>query len=111
MIQRPPISTRTDTLFPYPTRFRSSTLGQIAFVNSGTLTGGDGVAATLSAFDDSVTLKTGSAITGLVDASEGIDSLTLDGDVLELTEAQRVGAVAGFATPEIGRAAGRDRVV
>ncbi|WOF43572.1 autotransporter domain-containing protein [Sphingopyxis indica] len=78
-----------------------SSLGQIAFVNSGTLTGGDGVAATLSAFDDSVTLQTGSAITGLVDAGEGIDSLTLDGDVLELTEAQQVGAVAGFETLEV----------
>src|SRR3546814_6813733 len=29
MIRRPPISTRTDTLFPYTTLFRSRTLGAI----------------------------------------------------------------------------------
>src|SRR3546814_5090214 len=28
MIRRPPISTRTDTLFPYPTLFRSGGLGK-----------------------------------------------------------------------------------
>src|SRR3546814_4002972 len=31
MIRRPPRSTRTDTLFPYPTLFRSSLLGWLVF--------------------------------------------------------------------------------
>src|SRR3546814_2605427 len=37
MIRRPPRSTRTDTLFPYTTLFRSSegTRGQVFFANSG----------------------------------------------------------------------------
>ena len=80
-----------------------TSLGQIDLVNSGTLAGANGVAATLSAFDDSVTLKTGSAITGVVDAGDGIDSLTLDGDVLELTEAQQIGGAAGFETLEVAK--------
>src|SRR3546814_13315053 len=32
MIRRPPISTRTDTLFPYTTLFRSGLPGQAVFV-------------------------------------------------------------------------------
>src|SRR3546814_9551820 len=31
MLRRPPISTRTDTLFPYTTLFRSSWLGRLVF--------------------------------------------------------------------------------
>ncbi|HMN52576.1 MAG TPA: autotransporter-associated beta strand repeat-containing protein, partial [Sphingopyxis sp.] len=69
---------------------------QAAVTNSGTLTGGGGVAVQLDAFDDTVTLRTGSAIDGLVDAGAGIDKLTLDGDILELTEAQQLTAAAGF---------------
>jgi len=69
---------------------------QAAVTNSGTLTGGGGVAIQLDAFDDTVTLGTGSAIDGLVDAGEGTDRLTLDGDILELTEAQQLTAAAGF---------------
>lgn len=64
--------------------------------NSGTLTGGGGVAIQLDAYDDSVTLRTGSVIGGLVDAGAGVDSLTLDGDILELTEAQQLTAATGF---------------
>src|SRR3546814_4973736 len=33
MIRRPPISTRTDTLFPYTTLFRSLSLAAAAFTN------------------------------------------------------------------------------
>jgi len=64
-------------------------------INSGTLIGG-GVAIQLDAYDDNVTLRTGSAINGLVDAGEGIDRLVLDGDILELTEAQQLTAATGF---------------
>lgn len=74
---------------------------QTNLVNSGTITGGNGVAAQLSAFDDTVTLKTGSAISGLVDAGDGVDTLTLDGDILELTEAQQLTAASGFEALEV----------
>src|SRR3546814_2653838 len=40
-------------------------------------------------------------IAGLVDAGGGIDGLVLDGEVLELTEAQQIGASAGFETLEV----------
>lgn len=78
-----------------------SSAGQTTLVNSGVISGGNGVAVALGAFDDSVTLKTGSAITGVVDAGDGVDSLTLDGDILELTEAQQIGASIGFETLDV----------
>ncbi|WP_168707805.1 autotransporter domain-containing protein [Sphingopyxis sp. PAMC25046] len=74
---------------------------QTNLVNSGTITGGSGVAVLLGAFDDNVTLGTGSAISGLVDAGDGIDTLTLDGDVLELTEAQQLTAANGFEALDV----------
>ena len=55
-----------------------------------------GVAIQLDAYDDVVTLKTGSAVDGLIDAGAGEDSLVLDGDVLELNEAQQLTSVSGF---------------
>lgn len=69
---------------------------QTSLDNAGILAGGNGVAVALGGFDDTVTLRTGSDITGVVDAGEGVDSLTLAGDVLELTEAQELGASLGF---------------
>jgi outer membrane autotransporter protein len=74
---------------------------QTTLVNSGTIAGGGGVAVLLGAFDDNVTLGTGSAITGLVDAGDGTDTLTLDGDVLELTEAQQLTAANGFEALDV----------
>src|SRR3546814_16892379 len=41
MIRRPPISTRTDTLFPYTTLFRSRPSGIAGFRSDGRLHGGD----------------------------------------------------------------------
>src|SRR3546814_19562026 len=35
MIRRPPISTRTDTLFPYTTLFRSDVITALSLVSSG----------------------------------------------------------------------------
>ncbi len=81
-----------------------TSLTQTSLDNAGVLSGGAGVAVTLSSFDDSVTLRTGSAITGSVDAGDGDDGLTLDGDVLELTAAQQLTAANGFET--LGVAAG-----
>lgn len=76
-------------------------LTQTSLDNAGVLTGGAGVAVTLSSFDDSVTLRTGSAITGSVDAGEGDDGLTLDGDILVLTEEQQLTAANGFETLDV----------
>jgi outer membrane autotransporter protein len=73
-----------------------TSLGAATLINSGTIKGGNGIAVRLGAFDDSVLLHTGSAITGAIDAGAGVDSLTLDGDILERTDAQRLTAATGF---------------
>lgn len=73
-----------------------TSLTQTSLDNSGILSGGNGVAVQLGAFDDSVTLQTGSVVTGAIDAGAGTDTLTLEGDVLELTEAQQLSAANGF---------------
>jgi outer membrane autotransporter protein len=78
-----------------------TSLTQTSLDNSGILSGGSGVAVQLGAFDDTVMLRTGSAITGAVDAGDGIDTLTLDGDVLELTEAQQLTAANGFEALDV----------
>jgi fibronectin-binding autotransporter adhesin len=78
-----------------------TSLTQTSLDNAGVLTGGAGVAVTLSSFDDSVTLRTGSAITGSVDAGDGDDGLTLDGDILVLTEAQQLTTANGFETLDV----------
>src|SRR3546814_7263376 len=41
MIRRPPRSTRTDTLFPYTTLFRSTAQGMVAAAGAGTRRAGD----------------------------------------------------------------------
>ncbi|AJA09115.1 Putative secreted protein [Sphingopyxis fribergensis] len=78
-----------------------TSLTQTSLDNSGILSGGSGVAVQLGAFDDGVTLRTGSAITGAIDAGAGNDTLTLDGDVLELTEAQQLSAADGFENLDV----------
>lgn len=78
-----------------------TSLTQTSLDNAGELVGGAGVAVTLGSFDDSVTLRTGSAITGSIDAGDGFDSLTLDGDILELTQAQQLTAANGFETLDV----------
>src|SRR3546814_1978309 len=42
MIRRPPISTRTDTLFPYTTLFRSSAIGSVVTASAVALDGKPG---------------------------------------------------------------------
>ncbi|RYD45072.1 MAG: autotransporter domain-containing protein [Sphingomonadales bacterium] len=78
-----------------------TSLTQTSLDNSGILSGGSGVAVQLGAFDDGVTLRTGSAITGAIDAGAGTDTLTLEGDVLELTEAQQLSAANGFENLDV----------
>ncbi|MFD2644394.1 autotransporter outer membrane beta-barrel domain-containing protein [Pseudomonas japonica] len=48
-------------------------------INGGSISGGNGLALSLGAGNDSLTVLTGGVFTGLVDAGEGIDTLTLNG--------------------------------
>jgi autotransporter-associated beta strand protein len=75
--------------------------GQTTLINSGTISGANGIAVLLREFDDRVTLQTGSVVNGTIDAGNGFDTLTLDGDVLELTEAQQLTAASGFETLDV----------
>jgi hypothetical protein len=54
-------------------------LGSDVVANSGTIIGTGGTAVDLSGGDDTMTLYTGSAITGTIKGGAGTDSLTLDG--------------------------------
>jgi outer membrane autotransporter protein len=76
--------------------------GQTTLVNAGTISGGNGAAVVLGAFDDTVTLRTGSVLNGALVGGDGTDSLILDGDILELTEAQQIGATTGFEDLTVG---------
>src|SRR3546814_4960646 len=77
MIRRPPRSTRTDTLFPYTTLFRS-TAGQLAATSTGTLN-----------------------LAGTVDGGSHDALTSVDGDILidGTVSAQRVNLDAGGAIP------------
>jgi len=48
-------------------------------INSGTISGGNGLALSMGAGNDSLTVLTGGTFNGLVDGGAGIDSLTLNG--------------------------------
>ena len=48
-------------------------------INGGTISGGNGLALSMGAGNDSLTVTTGGVFKGLVDAGDGIDTLTLDG--------------------------------
>ncbi|WP_182911892.1 autotransporter domain-containing protein [Sphingomonas cavernae] len=80
-----------------------SSLGAVTLTNSGALTGGAGTAATLSGFDDSLILKTGSVITGAVDGGAGVDSVTLDGTSAAATAAQSLTQMDGFEKLSVDR--------
>src|SRR3546814_20225158 len=62
---------------------------QTSLDNSGILSGGSGVAVQPGAFEDGVTLPTGSAITGAGDAGAIIDTPTLHGTVTEQHKTQQ----------------------
>ncbi|MCJ8157932.1 autotransporter domain-containing protein [Sphingomonas sp. LaA6.9] len=68
----------------------------VTLTNSGALTGGAGTAATLSGFDDSLVLKTGSVITGTVDGGAGFDSIMLEGTSAVATATQSITQTNGF---------------
>src|SRR3546814_20234160 len=106
MIRRPPRSTRTDTLFPYTTLFRSRGGGTV--VNSGIINGQNFVQA------DGVNMF----------ADEGQDPATYVSSATNSAEGQIIGVRAGVALSsggavdnagaidgnKIGRAPSRERV-
>ncbi|MGJ3230773.1 MAG: autotransporter domain-containing protein [Oceanicaulis sp.] len=75
--------------------------GQIVFVNAGVLSGGNGVAARLSGFDDTVTLLTGSDVSGVIDAGLGVDLLTLRGELDAESASQTLGGASGFESLDV----------
>ncbi|WP_077145328.1 autotransporter domain-containing protein [Sphingopyxis sp. KK2] len=77
--------------------------GAVTLDNAGTIVGEGGVAVQLGSFDDNVILRTGSSIDGAVDAGDGFDTLTLDGDILELTDAQLLTESQGFEALNVAR--------
>lgn len=77
--------------------------GAVTLDNAGTIVGESGMAVRLGGFDDNVILRTGSSIDGIVEAGEGFDTLTLDGDVLELTTAQQLTESQGFEALNVAR--------
>src|SRR3546814_15694092 len=91
MIRRPPRSTRTDTLFPYTTLFRSLCSIEIPLVGLGF--GNLAPAAHLRQIPDRIRIK-------------GIASIIPEEDV----EIRRWPRVAGREGEEIGRASCRERV-
>src|SRR3546814_13018755 len=89
MIRRPPRSTRTDTLFPYTTLFRS--FGISAIVHSAGLFPQAGLAATSLQLWDSVMAVNLRA--AFVLARAGTQAMQGDGSLIFLTSG--AGAVAG----------------
>lgn len=73
-----------------------SSLGQVQFTNAGVLSGANGTAAVLSAFDDTVVLKTGSVVTGAIRAGDGMDSVTLTGTGTTKSATQMLSGLADF---------------
>ena len=72
--------------------------GTISLDNAGTITGTGPIAVQFDVTDDRLTLRTGSSITGAVDAGEGIDGVTLVGTNDAIDQGQRIGALANFET-------------
>lgn len=70
--------------------------GQTTLDNAGAIAGSGGTAVQLGATDDSVILRTGSAVTGAIAGGGGIDSATLIGSSATATSGQQVAAFTGF---------------
>src|SRR3546814_15334881 len=83
MIRLPPRSTRTDTLFPYPTLFRSLELTDVA--------GGEAPAEDPAIVSDATAPATAERPTALSSAMAGPESgsVTLEGLVREMLRPQR----------------------
>src|SRR3546814_9554922 len=127
MIRRPPRSTRTDTLFPYPTLFRSRILGHLALhqfgvddavdlLGAGAVIGGEGQAVAheplaipgfghhVARADDGGGLDSVGAhlFAGLVDDVDQRDRDPRADTLGKLVH--RIAAIISAVAPEIGRA-------
>src|SRR3546814_12483179 len=116
MIRRPPRSTRTDTLFPYTTLFRSATAAQLADVRLQLAEGPAAQARTLRRLGNAAKLVADKGVAAIVPLGRP----QIDADV-ELVAAlaqppelpQRVRGLArrvADAFGQIGRASSRERV-
>src|SRR3546814_15244973 len=109
MIRRPPRSTRTDTLFPYTTLFRSGRAG-------GKLLSNDAATASIYKTASARATKDKAALTALAakagGASEAADAYLAWGDYAIAAELYRAALKPPPADPgqEIGRASCRERV-
>src|SRR3546814_11587806 len=102
MIRRPPRSTRTDTLFPYTTLFRSLAAGAAA------LTAGSIQAQAQDAGSEPVILTGG--VTFLTDYRLRGASLSDNKPVIQGVVSAKIPVAGAFSISEIGRASCRERV-
>ena len=70
--------------------------GATALTNSGAIVGTGDVAVRLGATDDSVTLRTGSRVTGVIAGGGGTDAAFLSGTTTTASPTQSIAAFAGF---------------
>jgi fibronectin-binding autotransporter adhesin len=70
--------------------------GTTALTNSGTLSGSNGTAVQLGATDDTVTLRTGSVVTGAINGGGGTDAAILNGTAATATATQAMASFTGF---------------
>lgn len=71
--------------------------GATSLDNGGILVGGNGIAVQLGSSDDSVTLRTGSTVTGTIAGGGGTDTATLLGTNTAASPTQTVATFSGFS--------------
>src|SRR3546814_15509982 len=74
MIRRPPRSTRTDTLFPYTTLFRSIASSSVNFSTITPSGNGNATSVAADAANDTLTLNGGTGIQ--IDGTAGTDTIS-----------------------------------
>src|SRR3546814_3918027 len=97
MIRRPPRSTRTDTLFPYTTLFRSDNWADIDGIVNATYA--DGAFAIFSAAPGTVTVDNGLGAVSALGMQFASDGYVITGDPLTLMGAQATIRVGDGTAP------------